>query len=58
MKTDDLKKPNRLSGSYIMFNGEYHIFLGYSDYARKWLVIADRHGNKKTIHYSQLYQQW
>lgn len=57
MKTDDLKKPNRLSGTYVTFHGEQHIFLGYSDYLRRWLVIADRHGNTKTIHYSQLHTQ-
>jgi hypothetical protein len=32
-------------GQYIQLNGIRYMFLGYSDYKRRWGVIADIHGN-------------
>jgi hypothetical protein len=38
------------SGEYIKMYGHMYLFLGYSDYKRKYGVLADYHGNKH-IHY-------
>jgi hypothetical protein len=46
---------NLKTGTYVYLNGNQYLFLGYSDYKRKWLVIADTHGNKLTIHESDIY---
>lgn len=36
------------TGEYIEFDGVVYLFLGYSDYKRKWGVLADQYGNKHT----------
>lgn len=37
-------------GQLIVLHGITYMFLGYSDYKRKYGVLVDRHGNKHT-HY-------
>ncbi len=36
------------TGEIVFLNGVEYLFLGYSDYKRKWGVFADKYGNKHT----------
>jgi hypothetical protein len=45
----DPPKPNIQTGSYIMVNDKPMLVLGYKDYARKILVLADKFGNKRYL---------
>lgn len=33
------------SGTYVQLQGLYYMFLGYTDYKRKYGLLADRWGN-------------
>jgi hypothetical protein len=44
------------TGQQIRFNGIPYIFLGYTDYKRKWCCIADMHGNKATVYIGDLHK--
>ena len=39
-------KPKIKTGEVIVINDIEYLFLGYKDYAQKWGVFADSHGNK------------
>ena len=42
------------SGEDVLFGNMVYLFLGYSDYKRKWCVVADKYGNKVKIYSSQV----
>jgi hypothetical protein len=37
------------SGQFVSLNNMMYLFLGYSDYKKKYCVLADKHGNKLKI---------
>jgi hypothetical protein len=41
---------NLKTGEYVYLSGIRYMVLGYSDYDRKWLVVADDYGNKSTLY--------
>lgn len=38
------------SGQYITLHDQLYLVLGYSDYKRKILIVADKHGNTNEIY--------
>lgn len=42
------------SGQFITYHNQEYLFLGYTDCRSTWCIIADRHGNKTTIHITDL----
>jgi hypothetical protein len=45
----DTPKPNLQTGDCLIVEGKPMLVLGYKDYARKILVLADKFGNKRYL---------
>jgi hypothetical protein len=45
----DPPKPNIKTGDYLIVEDKPMLVLGYKDYARKILVLADKFGNKRYL---------